>query len=33
MRAIGDTLNETPVGPGMEAGWRNVKGYQLNMQR
>lgn len=22
-----------PAGPGMEAGWRNVKGYQLNMRR
>lgn len=22
-----------PTGPGSQAGWRNVKGYQLNMRR
>lgn len=22
-----------PAGPGKQAGWRNVKGYQLNMRR
>lgn len=24
---------EVPRGPGQSAGWRNVKGYQLNMRR
>jgi len=33
MQAIGDTLENAPTGPGSQAGWRNVKGYQLNMKR
>ena len=33
MSAIDAAIKANPAGPGKQAGWRNVKGYQLNMRR
>lgn len=31
--AMAEAIGNTKAGPGSQAGWRNVKGYQLNMRR